>query len=390
MGLALDDPRLSLMADELNALQWSALLLDREFNVVCVTEELKEFVGVHDEEALGYGQHILAAFLRDEWRRTISMDSQVGIFMQMMPMFLDQFPGGPEALAKTLPEPFNQLVMSLEPRPLQPALRGRFDYIDPGGLPYPVDYLGFPVCEPEGEMYGFLIIMYIALRPTLVSLLARGDAEMYERMADLVSPGRHQAAILFADLESSGALSRRLPSAAYFSLMRDFNTEIDAIVAENVGIVGKHSGDGATAFFLVDHLKDASSAVRAAISAARSLQQCTEKLVSAVPESSVEDFNLNIGLHWGGALYMGQLVPGGRLDVSALGDEVNECARVQDTAKRGEVLATKAMIEQLTDEDAEGLDIQLDSLIYEPLRDRPHATEKAIRDAGGLPVTNLR
>nr|MDQ3877350.1 adenylate/guanylate cyclase domain-containing protein [Actinomycetota bacterium] len=352
MGLVLEDPRLSLMADELNTLKWSALLLDRDFNLVCVTDELQEFLGVHDEGALGYGQHILTAFLRNEWRRTISMDSQVAIFTQMMPMFLDQIPGGTETLAKSLPEPFNQLVMSLEPRPLLPALRGRFDYLDPEGLPYPVDYLGFPVCEPEGEMYGFLIIMYIALRPTLVSLLARGDAEMYNRMADLVSPGRHQAAILFADLESSGSLSRRLPSAAYFSLMRDFNTEIDAIVAENLGIIGKHSGDGATAFFLVDHLKQPSSAARAAITAARSLQRCTAKLLSGIPESSVDDFNLNIGLHWGGALYMGQLVPGGRLDVSALGDEVNECARVQETAFRGEILATKSLIEQLNDDDA--------------------------------------
>lgn len=389
MGLVLNDPRLSLMADELNTLKWSALLLDRDFNVACVTEELKEFVGVYEDEALGVGQHILTAFLRDEWRRTISMDSQIAIFTQMMPMFLDRVPGGLDNFSKTLPEPFAQLLRSLEPRPLQSALRGRFDYIEPDGLPYPVDYLGFPVAAPEGEMYGFLIIMYIALRPTLVSLLARGDAAMYERMADLVVPGRHQAAILFADLEASGSLSRRLPSAAYFSLMRDMNTEIDGIVAENLGIIGKHSGDGASAFFLVDHLDNPSNAVRAAIAAARQMQSCAQKLVGAIPEAAGDSLNLNIGLHWGGALYMGQLVPGGRLDVTALGDEVNECARVQDTAFGGEILATKALIEQLNDEDARIAEVQPDNLVYEPLRDRPHATDKAVRDAGGLPITSL-
>ncbi|MEA2488159.1 MAG: adenylate cyclase [Actinomycetota bacterium] len=389
MGLVPDDPRLSLMADELNALQWSALLLDADFNVVCVTEELKEFVGVFDEKALGYGQHVVTAFLRDEWRDTLATDSQIAIFTQLMPMFLDRVPGGIETFAAELPSPFDELVASLEPQPLVSALRGRFDYLQPGIPPYPVDFLGFPVSAPEGEMYGYLIIMYIALRPTLVSLLARGDAAMYERMADLVNPERHQAAILFADLEASGSLSRRLPSAAYFALMRDLHTEVDRIVAENLGVIGKPSRDGATAFFLVDHLSDASSAARAAVAAARSMQQCAEKLLSAIPEAAVGGLNLNIGLHWGGALYMGQLVPGGRLDVSALGDEVNECARVEDTAFGGEILATKALVEQLNDGDALAAGVDCDNLVYEPLRDRPHATEKAIRDAGGVAVTSL-
>ena len=61
---------------------------------------------------------------------------------------------------------------------------------------------------------------YLGLRPTLVSLLARGDEAMYERMAHLVEPGRRQAAILFADLQDSGDLSRRLPTPRYFDLIR--------------------------------------------------------------------------------------------------------------------------------------------------------------------------
>ncbi len=56
---------------------------------------------------------------------------------------------------------------------------------------------------------------------------------------------------------------------------------------------------------------------------------------------------MNVGAHWGPALYMGQIVTGGRLEVTALGDEVNEAARVQQSARDGEILATKSLVEQL-------------------------------------------
>jgi class 3 adenylate cyclase len=98
---------------------------------------------------------------------------------------------------------------------------------------------------------------------------------------------------------------------------------------------------------------------------------------------------MNIGLHWGGALYMGQLVPGGRLDVTALGDEVNECARIQDSARGATILASKALLEQLTEDDAAGVGLDPEKIVYQPLSDWPTVTEKARRDAGGVAVTEL-
>jgi class 3 adenylate cyclase len=51
-----------------------------------------------------------------------------------------------------------------------------------------------------------------------LALVARGNEAMFARMAELTEPAPRSATILFADLESSGALSRRLASAAYFRL----------------------------------------------------------------------------------------------------------------------------------------------------------------------------
>ena len=57
---------------------------------------------------------------------------------------------------------------------------------------------------------------------------------------------------------------------------------------------------------------------------------------------------------------MGQVVTGGRLEVTALGDEMNECARIQATARDGSVLATKALLEQLAPAESEAVGIDPD------------------------------
>jgi class 3 adenylate cyclase len=98
---------------------------------------------------------------------------------------------------------------------------------------------------------------------------------------------------------------------------------------------------------------------------------------------------MDVGLHWGASIYMGQLVPGGRLDVTALGDSVNECARIQETAGEGALLASKQLVEHLTVSDAEELEVDLDKLVYRTIDEIPGVSDKAKRDAGGIPVARI-
>jgi class 3 adenylate cyclase len=199
--------------------------------------------------------------------------------------------------------------------------------------------------------------------------------------------------VLFADLQASGTLSRRLPSAAYFELVRSLTTEMDRIVIERQGIVGKHAGDGVTAFFLSDQFESASAAAAAAIDSAHELraQACrvADDLGARTGLYDAADCAINIGLHWGGTLYMGQVVTGGRLEVTALGDEVNEGARIQQAARGGAVLASKALIERLTAEDGAGIGVDPEEVVYTTLAEMPGADAKAVRDAGTMPVTEL-
>nr|MDQ3957134.1 hypothetical protein [Actinomycetota bacterium] len=100
------------------------------------------------------------------------------------------------------------------------------------------------------------------------------------------------------------------------------------------------------------------------------------------------EWNENVGLHWGG-VYMGQIVTGGRLEVTALGDPVNEAARIQESAHSGQVLASKSLVEQLSDADAARVGIDAHAVVYRTVAELAGASDKAVRDAGGIPVTEL-
>jgi class 3 adenylate cyclase len=98
---------------------------------------------------------------------------------------------------------------------------------------------------------------------------------------------------------------------------------------------------------------------------------------------------VNSGVHWGPGVYLGQLVPGGRLEITALGDEVNECARIQQTARGGSLFASKQVLELLDPSDAACLGIDPVNLTYAALASLDGVSEKARRDAGTVAVAPI-
>ena len=383
------DAHLKDWADHMERLQWSAMVVDKDWRVAWVSSGLKHFVGADSDEATGVGKHIVEAFLSDTYLRTIAPEAQPKIISDLAPLFLNPeiLPGDP---GDHLPADFLPFLEGIEPVELPYVWSNTFDYIDPAGdpdlPPYQVNSSYIRIHDNKGAPLGALVVFFMGVKPSLMALLSRGDEAMYERMARLVDPSPHQAAVLFCDLHKSGRLSRRLASAVYFKLMRRLWTGIDAAVANNKGIVGKHAGDGASAFFLVDDLGSPSAAAEAAIRAARQIHEISTEVFDELME---DECIMKVGLHWGGALYMGQLVPGGRLDVTALGDEVNEAARIEETAGPGETLASKQLLERLDPDAAGDLGLDLEKTKYGLLSEKENASEKAVRDAGGLAITPL-
>ena len=383
------DPELTHWAELIERLRWAGLLLDRDLRLVWASPDVTRFLGSPPQEELGYGLHVMEALRRDAWRRIATPETQSRFWGDLGPAFLN------DALAKGItlddvPAALRPLLDETDPKPFMKPLATSFDYLEPGGdseLPVMcVNLLAMPLRDDIGGFIGVLALGYMSVRPGLVSLLARGDEAMYERMAKLADPRSHEGAILFCDLQGSTQLARTLPTAEYFRLIRSLWTEIDDLVARNKGIVGKHAGDGASAYFLVEDLGSASKAVSAAARTARGIHERSEGVFGHELDTSCL---MRVGLHWGSSLYVGQLVPGGRLDVTALGDAVNECARIQECAHTHETLASKALIEQLSPDDATSLGIDPEKLRYRPLREVADSPDKAVQVAGTIPVTSL-
>ncbi|HEX2049915.1 MAG TPA: adenylate/guanylate cyclase domain-containing protein [Actinomycetota bacterium] len=404
------DPRLASIAEQIESTGWAASLCDAQWRLVWVSSEMTVLLGESDPDKLGIGKHMVECHCSPTWRNAVTEESQYGAFAQHVGLMVPGTPGGKEAIVAMLesgfrdalelgeegsPEAHETLLSLLDgTEAVEPPLVWTYDFdFLQGDLP-PARVSEIAVRAYDGgELLGTVFLFGPALPASVLSLVARGDADMYARMKSLVRPGRRQAAILFTDLQASGPLARRLPSAAYFRLVCAITTAIDEVVIRHRGIVGKHAGDGVTAFFLADDLGSSSRAARAAIEAARDVAVAARDAAKEVAQDTglidpAECF-VNVGAHWGGALYMGQLVTGGRLEVTALGDRVNEAARIQQSAGDGQILASKSLVEHLSEDDAEAAGIDVDGVVYVPVAELPGAGPKAIRDAGSIPVTTL-
>jgi class 3 adenylate cyclase len=376
----IQDERLEWIVRGLESTGWAAEVCDAEWTLVWVSPQTCALIGQEDDSGVGLGDHVIESRKRPAWQRMVSLEAQAQWLRMNVPQMLVDDPDAKERLAAlTLPE-LRDIVEECEPAeiPIWTWL-SRTTGVEPAVRE--VRNFGLRVRTRDGEPFATVYMYGANLPATLLALVAQGDRGMFERMARLTEPGRREAAVLFADIQSSGELSRHLSSAAYFQLVHELFTKLDGIVIEANGIVGKHAGDGLSAFFLAEDCGSKEQATAAAVDAAVKLKEAARGTGDGV--------TLNVGVHWGGALYMGQVVTGGRLEVTALGDEVNECARIQESARDGAVLASKALIERLAPEHAKRLGIDPDAVSYVTVAELPGATEKAVRDAGVIPVTEV-
>ena len=227
--------------------------------------------------------------------------------------------------------------------------------------------LAVRIRDERGQFVGTMVQVMTAVgMSTIGAVAALGDLGHFERMQRVARAGRRPAAILFADLEGSSSLARRLSTASYFALGRRLARAADQCVIDAGGLVGRHVGDGVVAFFLAETAGSESAAARSCIGAARALREAVRE-VAARSELQPEDVVLRFGLHWGSNLYVGNISTAGRSEVTALGDEVNEAARIEACASGGRALASKDLMERLDPEDAAALDLDPDRVTYTPL-----------------------
>ncbi|HET6831608.1 MAG TPA: adenylate/guanylate cyclase domain-containing protein [Solirubrobacterales bacterium] len=379
-----EDPVLAEAARALEDGRLAGEVLDADWRLRYVSSELRNLVGVHDDEGLGYGviSTIRAAKAPEVWR--LSEQSAREWWLREGPYMrhdLDGIEGRIVPDLGRLAGPFDDL----EPVEAPIAWAGSFETTFADASPVNVGRLAIRLVRSDGDLAGILAL-YVGgdLRGSVQAMLSRGDDRMFERMAALTEPARRPGVVLFCDLEESGVHSRRLPSKAYFEMIRELTTAIDEAVIDGGGIVGKHVGDGVSAFFLAAQCNGEAGAARGVIEAARRIQRVVAEL-----KSESGPVQVNIGIHWGATLVIGQVVTGGRLEVTALGDEVNQAARIQEVCSGGRTLVSKDVLERLEPEAAAELGVDPDAIAYEILGEIEGAGEKARRDAGTVAVADL-
>lgn len=352
-------------------------------------------------------------FLSDEFRRSMGFDPPVPTSLLGTAWIDEQlarpFGATTPELVEAITEPLAGLVLSDIGRPaaeeqVDPRLRGMLDRARPvdksilscrcpatgvGGQRTLVSLLAFRIREESGQLAGTAVVIRPAIRTGTVAALAMAsDPDHLDRMQRVAKAARRPAAILFADLEASSPLARRLPTAAYFALSRRLVREADRHVVAAGGVVGRHVGDGLAAFFLAETAGSETAAARACIAAARGFRNAVPDVArrSALEPDEVV---IRMGLHWGATLYVGNITSVGRSEVTALGDEVNEAARIEACATGGLALASKDLIERLDPQDSEALGINAAAIAYATLGELTTATEKARRDAPAIAVCEI-
>lgn len=387
-----DDPALAEAAQAFEAIGQWVYLLDPEWNVVYLT---------HDQRlSFGLGAQLVPVEIGVNLFSTAFMDTSIAwpvgpdqhsyqeIFGTVGPLMLADYEGRRADLEQQLDPRVVDLLAEMKPVHAEvTSLTGGAV----GSLDRPTQIQGSisRIRDHTGRCRGIAMQWKPAVPMTTLGGMAYDkDPRHLERVQAVSIATRQPAAILFGDLERSSALAKTMSTAGYFNLIRRIVRATDQAIVDHSGIVGRHVGDGVVAFFPVAAAGSESAAARSAVGAARTIQDAMTA-VAGRAGVDVGSLVVRFGLHWGASIFMGNLSTAARSEVTALGDEVNEAARIEACATGGRILASKPLVERLSSDDGAEIDVDPDRISYTQLADLSTATEKARRDAPAIAVCEL-
>src|SRR3954471_14120786 len=232
-----DDPVLAAVALALNDAGHWAEILDRDWRGVYLTDDGRRIYGGQGELArYPVGAHFFGPERVAEgmgWRGgQFPLEIFRSLFTTYGPWILADTPGGREALRVQVDPRLRDIVDQLSPVD-RPAA---WSFIDRGlytaaGTSIEIPTTVVRLRGETGQLAGFAIIGKPAVgMAALGRIAAMGDLRHFKRMQQVAKPGRRPAAIMFADLESSSPLARRLSAASYFTLVRRIARAADQCV----------------------------------------------------------------------------------------------------------------------------------------------------------------
>ena len=145
--------------------------------------------------------------------------------------------------------------------------------------------------------------------------------------------------VLFADIRGFTSLSERETPERVVRLLNKYFTAMTEIIFTHGGTLDKYIGDGLMALFGAPNATpdDAMNAVKAAVAMQRKVNTLNGELVA----DGLLPVTVGIGLHTGDAL-IGYIGSERRSEYTAIGDTVNLAARLEATARGGQILLSEA------------------------------------------------
>lgn len=387
-----DDPVLAEVAVTVRDTEdWGSIVDPHWRRVYSSDDERRSFAGGGELAATVVGEHLfgpesVAVMAEARFAMTSSVAWR-SFFTGLGPLVLKDTPGGEATLREQVDPSLRDLVDQLAPTDA-PAVG--FEFKSSGLVEArPLHCKAVRIRDERGVLRGTLILTKLAVpMSTQAAMAFELNPGHVQRTFSMGRARRRAGAVLFADLESSSALARRLSTGNYFTLVRRLVRAADQCIVDAGGLVGRHVGDGVVAFFPVESYSTESAAALACLSTARNIRKAIADAaqLSALP---ADDVVIRFGLHWGATLFIGSITTSARAEVTALGDEANEAARIEACATGGRSLASKQLLERLEPIDAAVLGIDPDHLAYTQLSELVTATEKARRDAPAIAVCEI-
>ena len=361
------------VVDALEASRAAAQVYDEDARLCWVSEQMLELAGADPSAEVGYGMHIAEGIELPLWASILPPDARRALREELERRFAAD--GDPAAVW-------------VSPVELDVARRRR-----------PVGMLGVTVRTADGTIAGTALVFAPLLPARVLALVSEGDEAMFTRMADLTEPRRRPRG---GRVRGHRLLRAALPRAAHPGVLRaDPPVHHDVRRPRRPPRRHRRQARRATARARSSSPPRPRSTGtprtptprRAALAVALAFPAAVRAIVEALAAEGVgvrvADCRVNLGVHWGANLYIGQIVTGGRLEVTALGDEVNECARIEHVATGGQTLVSKTVLERLDADAARDLGIDPMTLTYRVLADLADTDRKALRDAGSLAVVDL-
>lgn len=153
--------------------------------------------------------------------------------------------------------------------------------------------------------------------------------------------------VLFVDIRGFTPLSEKYPPEKVVTILNSYLNACACAIVENGGTLDKFIGDATMAIFNapLPIEKHALQAVKTACSIKEKVANINETFT----KEELEKVEIGIGIHTGEAV-VGNVGCHFRMDYTAIGDTVNTAARLESSAKTGEILISEAVYERVKKE----------------------------------------